>query len=478
MPRFRDFIKNLKDSRLVSSARLNAILEGHELGDDDDPSPVAKELVRRGWLTRYQANKLLNGRTWGFFLSSYRILKRLGEGGMGKVYLACSEDDYQSNRTDEKLVAIKVLPPRVAAENDRALKRFYREMELSQRLVHPNLTRTIEVGVLGDAHYMVMEYVRGDSLYNVVKKVRRGNGPLQVPDAAEYFRKVLGGLQAAHDGGLIHRDLKPSNLMITPDGDAKILDLGLAKAVDESNPLTEPNAVVGTLDYASPEQLANATMADHRSDLYSIGCTIYFALSGHPPFEGGDIVSKIFRHRMEDPPLLESVAPSVPSAFAAIVRKLMSKEPDDRYQSAQELADDLARWTDPDRVKALQGSSGGDARAFRPPPPELEDEEIRLDRDGGRGSDASLQTLFSLAEAKGAPMGKAISQPRQAILLDEADIDYISGEGSSESEPSFDSFLSNSREGFQEQIEMRWILRFCIAIAIIGILAIIVITLR
>ena len=354
MPRLETFVEDLRRSKLVTRAEIERARAG--LGPEPDAAALARVLIGRGLLTRYQAQKVLNGRTWGFFLGDYRILHRLGAGGMGKVYLARRERDGQP-------VAIKVLPPKKALEDEQALRRFYREMELSRRLRHPNLARTLEVGAVGDAHYMVMEYIPGDSLFNLVKREHGGSGPLRVPDAARYFIKVLAGLHAAHEAGLVHRDVKPSNLMITPDGDAKILDLGLAKATGEVSPLTHPNAVVGTLDYASPEQLADASRADRRSDLYSVGCTLYFTLAGRPPFDGGDIVSKIFRHRMEDPEPLEQVAHGVPQAFGAIVRRLMSKEPGDRYQTAAELADDLARWTDPERVRALLGA--GSTR--RPP---------------------------------------------------------------------------------------------------------------
>ena len=131
------------------------------------------------------------------------------------------------------------------------------------------------------------------------------DGPLRVPDAARLFLKLVDGLEAAHRAGLVHRDIKPSNIMITPDGDVKLLDLGLARALDDETGLTRANTVLGTLDYASPEQLRDAAKADCRSDLYSVGCTLYFALAGSAPFEGGDMINKIFKQRMEDPPPLE-----------------------------------------------------------------------------------------------------------------------------------------------------------------------------
>ena len=359
-PRLDDFVANLARSGLVDPPVVSRALA------DLDPEPaadaslrLARQLMQAGALTPYQARKVLAGATQGFDLGGYRILRPLGEGGMGKVFLAV-------HKTDGRRVAMKVLPPKKALAEEQALNRFRREMDLSRRVRHPNLARTLEVGSEGDIHFMVMEYVEGESLYQVVKG-RRG-GPLRVPDAARYFLQVLDGLGAAHAGGLIHRDIKPSNLMVTPDGGAVILDLGLARASGEASALTLANVVLGTLDYASPEQLGDATKADPRSDLYSVGCTLYFALAGRPPFEGGDMINKIFKHRMEDPEPLERVAPGVPAAFGAVVRKLMSKDPEDRHQSCQELSIDLARWTDPEKIRGLVGADGRVAPDIPPAP--------------------------------------------------------------------------------------------------------------
>src|SRR5205085_1229123 len=181
---------------------------------------------------------------------------------------------------------------------------------------------------------------------------------------------------------------------------------------------TRANTVLGTLDYASPEQLSDASKADVRSDLYSVGCTLYFTLSGSPPFEGGDAINKIFKQRMDDPEPLERVARGVPAAFAAIVRKLMAKAPEDRYQTCAELRVDLARWTDPAKVHAILGSEAEAARAFRPPPPGLEDEGLRLlTEDDGSGSQGfSLRDLGD-AEPAVAPMHRPPPPPVPALVL-------------------------------------------------------------
>ena len=444
MARLDQFVANLAKSGLVAPFALERAQSQLPDGPSSDAAVrLARLLIQQGALTTYQARKVLAGATKGFFLGDYRILRSLGEGGMGKVYLA-------ANQKDGLRVAIKVLPPSKAADGGQALLRFRREMELSRRMNHPNLARTLDVGRAGGVHFMVLEYVPGESLYQLVKHPR--GGPLRVPDAARFFLKVINGLEAAHAAGLIHRDIKPSNLMVTPDGDARILDLGLARAMDEESQMTRPNVVIGTLDYASPEQLGNASRADRRSDLYSLGCTIYFAMAGRAPFEGGDVVNKIFKQRMDDPEPLERVARGVPSAFAAIVRKLMAKDPADRYQTCANLRADLARWADPAIVHAILGAEADSAHAFRPPPPELEEEDLKLLSDEvGRPLGSSLRDLGS-AEALPAPMHKSPLPPRPAVVLPP----------------------SRSRSSRPEKPdELRWLVHFIAIAMILGVLIII-----
>ncbi len=414
MSRLEAFAANVVRSGLVTPSALDRARAALPKKIDGDPSVVlARAMIQSGALTAYQARKLLAGATRGFFLGGYRVLRRLGEGGMGKVYLAQPEGGGEP-------VAIKVLPPSKAAAEEQALLRFHREMDLSQRVKHPNLAQTLDVGREGDVYFMILEFVRGRSLYQMVKE--DNGGPFRVYDAARFFMKVLAGLAAAHEGGLIHRDIKPSNIMITPEGDAKILDLGLARVLGEEGVLTRPNVVIGTLDYASPEQLGDAARADQRSDLYSVGCTLYFMLTGRPPFEGGDVVNKIFKQRMDDPEPLERVARGVPSAFAAIVRKLMNKAPADRYQTCAELSADLARWTDPQVIRGIIGAAADSARAFRPPPPDLDDDDLRVlngELASIEGASAGPRTLRDLgaAEPPPAPMKKPPAPPRQALVV-------------------------------------------------------------
>lgn len=447
MARLDEFARDIARSGLVDPPALERARAQIGPGTDKDAAVrLAKLLIDQGALTSYQAKKVLAGATKGFFLGDYRILRSLGEGGMGKVYLA-------AHRQDGMRVAIKVLPPSKATGGTQALARFRREMELSRLANHPNLARTIDVGQAGNVHFMVLEYVPGESLYQLVKHPR--GGPLRVPDAARFFLKVVDGLEAAHAAGLVHRDIKPSNLMVTPDGDARVLDLGLARLMDEESQMTRPNLIVGTVDYASPEQLGNAGLADRRSDLYSLGCTIYFSVSGRPPFEGGDLVNKIFKQRLDDPEPLERAARGVPAGFAAVVRKLMAKDPADRYQDCGGLRADLARWADPAVVRSILGAEAEAARAFRPPPPEIDDDDLlRLDSDDSSPITSALRDLGS-AEAAPAPMRKSPKAPRPALVL-------------SEDRPL-------PRRGAVD--ESRWLVRFIAGAVVLGALVILVITL-
>ncbi len=454
LPRLPDFKAVAVRSGLLDERTIRAAWA--ELTAPDQAAPdaairLARHLIARQELTTYQARKLLSGVSRGFFLAGYKILRQLGEGGMGKVYLA-------ENQSDGTRVALKVLPPKKAIESEQALLRFQREMDLSQRVVHPNLARTLQAGEFDGIYYMVMEYVPGDSLYNIVRNPQ--GGPLRVPDAARYFMKVLDGLAAAHAAHLVHRDLKPSNLMILPNSDAKILDLGLARAVGEENPLTRPNTVLGTLDYASPEQLSDASQADHRSDLYSLGCTLYFALSGRAPFEGGDVVNKIYKQRMEDPEPLEQVTRGVPAAFSAIVKKLMAKEPGDRYQSTRELMTDLARWVDPARVRAILGEEAEAARAFKPPPMELQDDELRLldslDSVTAAPSHISLRELGE-SEPAAAPRTLPPTPPRSAVVMP--------------------SLPRNHPQSRHVDDDNGWLVRFVVLICLLGVVAIVLLIL-
>lgn len=336
-------LRALRKSGLLTAARIDEVVGGASKAVAADPDKFGEYLVQQGVVTHFQVTKLKQGTFQGLVLGPYHILSPLGKGGMGTVYLA---RDVRKPAGRQGLVALKVLPPKRAREEDRMLARFLREMAMAQRVNHPHLTRTFEAGDIGGVHYIAMEYIRGQSLRRVVGD----QGPLSVTRAAHLFAEVADGLAHAHEIGLVHRDLKPSNLMVTPNGHAKVLDLGLALAVDEELPADKKivggqGYVVGTMDYIAPEQVDDPTAVDARADLYAMGCTLYFALTGQPPFPGGTSQDKMRQHRTEHPDPLTDFNPTVPVEFARIVQKLMEKSPARRYPTARAAREALLPWS-------------------------------------------------------------------------------------------------------------------------------------
>ena len=346
MPAVDDFLKTVIRSGLLDPEQLRAALRGVPEGRRDDPKTLASHLVKTGKLSRFQAGKLLKGAAGGLVLGPFQILAPIGKGGMGTVYLA-------RDQRSEQLLALKVLPPKRARAEERLLARFRREMELCQRVAHPHLAWTYEVGVCLGVYYIAMEYIPGKTLFRLVAD----GGPLAVPRAARLFREVAGALEHAHGQGLIHRDLKPSNLMVTPHDHAKVLDLGLALVQGETNAEREviggEGYAVGTMDYIAPEQAANAVKADPRSDVYALGSTLYYALTGRPPFPGGTPREKIQRHRTGEPEPVGRLNPSVPPDFAALLGKMMAKDRRQRLPSMAAVQDELAEWVAGDAVEPL-----------------------------------------------------------------------------------------------------------------------------
>jgi serine/threonine-protein kinase len=332
---------------LVETLSRHALLPPDQLAEVAGPlqerfpdgKALARELLRRGWLTPYQANQLLQGHGDDLVLGSYVLLERLGEGGMGQVFKA------HSNKLG-RVVALKVIHPECLADPD-ALRRFQREIRAGAQLDHPNVVRAYDAGEAGGRHFLVMEFVAGTDLKRLVDR----RGPLPVAEACEYARQTALGLQHAHERGLVHRDVKPSNLLLAVGGPGaglvKLLDLGLvrrARAADgeSSSTLTEEGWVVGTPDYLAPEQASDPRKADTRSDLYSLGCTLYFLLAGRPPFPYGSPTDKVIKHAMLEPLPVEQLRPDVPPAVAAVLRKLLAKRPEERYQTPAEVVAALA----------------------------------------------------------------------------------------------------------------------------------------
>jgi serine/threonine protein kinase len=346
VPTVEEFLKSVLRSGLQDQERLREVLRGLPSSARRDAEQVADYLVKGGQLSRFQANRLLKGISGGLVLGPFQMLAPIGRGGMGTVFMARDERGGQ-------LVALKLLPPRRAREEERLRERFIREMAVSRRVAHPHLCWTYETGQLRGIYYIAMEYIPGQ---NLARLVREG-GPLRLQRAARLLSEAAEGLEHAHNMGLVHRDLKPSNIMVTPHDHAKVLDLGLAlihgEKVDDVEVVGGHGYIVGTMDYISPEQTTDAAAVDGRSDIYSLGCTMYFALTGQPPFPGGTNKEKIRRHRSAAPPQLEELNSEAPAAFGDLVRRMMAKDPNKRPPSAIAVAEELRAWATGEQVLPL-----------------------------------------------------------------------------------------------------------------------------
>ena len=337
---------NISIARLIDELRRLRLLEPAQWEEiarapaRADPKALAAELLRRDWLTPFQVNQLLQGKGDGLVLGPYVLLERLGEGGMGQVFKA-------NNRKLGKVVALKLIR-KDRIDSPDALRRFHREIEAAAQLDHPNIVRALDAGEADGAHFFAMEYVAGTDLE---KQVRR-HGPLPLGAACAYIRQAALGLQHAHERGMVHRDIKPSNLLLDlQTGSVRILDMGLARLSadrDEDrgprSTLTREGVVMGTLDYLAPEQAEDSHGVDIRADLYSLGCTLYFLLTRQAPFAEARNLDKLYLHRFVAPRPVETIRPEVPPGLSVLLRKLLAKRPEERYQTPAELADALASW--------------------------------------------------------------------------------------------------------------------------------------
>lgn len=335
-----ELLKLIRKSGMVEEPRLDAYLEGLRLAGStpSDARKLAGTMVKDGLLTYFQAEQFLLGKWRGFTIGKYKLLERIGFGGMGQVFLC--EHMYMRRR-----VAIKVLPP-AKAEEPASLGRFYREARAAAALDHPNIVRTHDIDQDGNLHFLVMEYVDGSSMLEIIKKT----GPMDIKRATNYIWQSVQGLDHAFRVGVIHRDIKPGNILVDRSGVSKILDMGLARFYHTDDDMLtlkyDEKSVLGTADYVAPEQTLNSHEVDVRADIYSLGATFYFLLAGHPLFPDGTIAQKLISHQTKEPTPIRKLRPEVPEGLAAVLTKMLAKSIEDRFQTPEEVYNALLPFVD------------------------------------------------------------------------------------------------------------------------------------
>ena len=345
------FVELMQRSKLVPTEKLRATLVACKRDHDNqfprDPEAVAEYVVDAGLLTQWQCRHLLAGKHKGFFLGPYKLVDHIATGGMSNVYLAEHIRLLQPR-------AIKIFPKRRISKSS-YLARFHREAQSTASLDHPHIVRTYDFNSQGDLHYMVMEYVDGQNLEAMVNE----SHPLGCEAVASFIAQAARGLQNAHDAGFVHRDVKPANLIVGNQGVVKVLDLGLVLITggDPSLTLTHDENVLGTADYLAPEQAVNSHEVDPRADIYGLGCTMYFALTGHAPFTDGTVAERISKHQTSMPPKIQHDRPDCPEALASICTKMLQKSPDRRQQTCIQVTDELQNWLHDRRGPKLQALS-------------------------------------------------------------------------------------------------------------------------
>lgn len=328
----KQFVDNVSQSGLLSADEVSACSDSLPNGKRNDVQELAKLLVRQKKLTKYQAQAIYQGKQKALKFGEYTVLDKLGEGGMGVVLRA-------RHGRMEREVAIKVLPAK-ALKSETAVDRFYKEVRAAAKLIHPNVVTAFDASEHAGSHYLVLEFVDGKDLSEVLRE----HGPLPLAQAVECTIQAARGLEYAHTKGLVHRDIKPANLLLDKEGTVKILDLGLARLEQEQasrDGLTKSGQIMGTVDYMSPEQARDTKHADARSDVYSLGCTLYRLLTGQPVYDGDSIMNKMLSHAQDPVPELQSVRADVPARLNAVFQKMVAKQADDRQQSMTEVIADL-----------------------------------------------------------------------------------------------------------------------------------------
>lgn len=336
----------LIETDIVSASQLGRLTAKLS---DSQTSTLIRHLIEEGVLTLYQASRLCANDPESLKLGQYLILDVLGQGGMGVVYRAV-------HRRMKREVAIKLLSPKVLHQPG-AVDRFYREVQAAAKLLHPNIVTAFDADEDAGQHFLVMEYVRGRDLSHVLND----KGPLPVRTVVDYMIQAATGLEFAHQQHLVHRDIKPANLLVDGTGSVKILDMGLARmrqremgsALESMTAnLTQTGQIMGTVDYMAPEQAMDVRSADHRADIYSLGCTMYRLLTGAPLYDGDSLMQRLQAHREAELPSLLDERPGCGADLAAVLSKMVAKKPEDRQQSMAEVIEELKNCSIPETTDA------------------------------------------------------------------------------------------------------------------------------
>jgi serine/threonine protein kinase len=338
-----EFLDLVRKSGLVEGERLaafmNKIRGAMALAPVTHLQPLAEMLVREGLLSSFQADCLRHGKWQGFSIGEHKVLEKIGSGSMGSVYLC------ESNRM-KCVVAVKVLHTALEARGPVARQRFCREARAGAAVAHVNIAAVYEVGEHDKICYIGMEYVDGSTLQQIVQT----SGPLEPLRAARYMSEVATGLVQVHSRGIIHRDIEPNNIIVDRRGNVKIVDFGLARAIDDASlegpGLTDKQiaSLFGTADYLAPE-VASGKGASAGADIYSLGATWYFCLTGRPPFGEGTLAQKLAWHQNCRPTPVRSLRPDVPESMAAVLDRMLAKDPAERFASAEAVVQALSPWT-------------------------------------------------------------------------------------------------------------------------------------